>query len=97
MACRVTWSPQALADIEAIATYIEQDSPFYARAVVARIVAVARQISQFPLAGRIVPEMRDTSIREFFVFSYRVIYRVEGEQAIVVAVVHGKRLLETEN
>jgi plasmid stabilization system protein ParE len=47
--------------------------------------------------GRIVPEMRDASIRELFVFSYRVIYRVEGEVATVVAVVHGKRLLETEN
>ncbi|MHB8708489.1 MAG: type II toxin-antitoxin system RelE/ParE family toxin [Desulfuromonadales bacterium] len=97
MACRVTWSPQALADIEAIAAFIEQDSPFYARAVVTRIVAIARQIAQFPLEGRIVPEMRDASIRELFVFSYRVIYRVEGESATVVAVIHGKRLLETEN
>ena len=95
MACRVVWSPQALTDIEAIAAYIEQDSPFYARAVVAKLVAVTRQIAQFPLAARIVPEMRDTAIREHFVFSYRVIYRVDGELATVVAVIHGKRLLES--
>jgi hypothetical protein len=28
-----------LADVEAIAEYIEKDSPFYARAVVAKVVA----------------------------------------------------------
>jgi plasmid stabilization system protein ParE len=39
MAHRVVWSPQALADVEAIAEYIEKDSPFYARAVVAKVVA----------------------------------------------------------
>ena len=95
MACRVVWSPQALADVEAIAAYIEQDSPFYARAVVAKLIAVTRQIGQFPLAGRIVPEMRDMAIREHFVFSYRVIYRLDGDLAIVVAVIHGKRLIES--
>jgi hypothetical protein len=30
-----------LADVEAIAEYIEKDSPFYARAVVAKVVAAA--------------------------------------------------------
>lgn len=94
MAGRVVWSPQALTDVEAIAAFIEQDSPFYARAVVARIVAAARHVEQFPMAGRIVPEMQDQAIREVFVFSYRVIYRVDAGVATIVAVVHGKRLLD---
>ena len=40
--------------------------------------------------------MRDPAFREVFAFSYRVIYRVEEEVVTVIAVVHGKRLLETE-
>lgn len=95
MAYRLVWSPQALTDVEAIAQYIEQDSLSYARAVVSKIVAATRQIEQFPMAGRIVPEMRDQAIRELFVFSYRVIYQIEVDLVTVVAVVHGKRLLET--
>lgn len=94
MAHRVVWSPQALNDVEAIAEYIEKDSPFYARAVVAKIVAVTRHLARYPLSGRVVPELRDASLREVFAFSYRVIYRVEEDISIVVAVVHGKRLLE---
>ena len=94
MACRVVWSGKALADLESIAEFIEQDSLFYARAVVAKVVAATREISQFPMAGRIVPEMLDSEIREKFVFNYRVIYRIDGECATIIAVIHGKRLLE---
>jgi plasmid stabilization system protein ParE len=38
-----------------------------------------------------VPEFDDDSIRELLVYSYRVIYRVEGSEVIIAAVVHGKR------
>jgi len=33
-------------------------------------------------------------LRERFVYSYRVIYRVEGQTVTVVAVIHGNRMLE---
>ena len=38
MALEVAWSPEAVEDLESIGAYIERDSPFYARAVVSRIV-----------------------------------------------------------
>src|SRR5438105_382033 len=37
MARRLEWSPEALEDIESIATYIERDSAWYAKAVVAKM------------------------------------------------------------
>jgi plasmid stabilization system protein ParE len=40
MALEVAWSPEAVEDLESIGAYIEGDSPFYARAVAGRIVAV---------------------------------------------------------
>lgn len=95
MAHRVKWSPQALADVAAIAEYIERDSPFYAKAVVAKIVGATRKLSEYPLSGRVVPEMKDNAIREHFVFSYRVMYRIDKEDVMVVSVVHGKRLMAT--
>jgi plasmid stabilization system protein ParE len=96
MAHRIVWSPQAMADIEAIADYIEKDSLFYARAVVAKVVAMTRHLAQFPFSGRVVPEIQAPAFREVFAFSYRVIYRVEEDVVMIVAIVHGKRLLTTE-
>ena len=41
-----------------------------------------------------MPEVGDERIRERFIYSYRLVYRVEPEQILIVAVIHGKRLLE---
>jgi toxin ParE1/3/4 len=67
MAYELTWSPEALDDIEQIAAYIERDSSSYARAVVTRLIESAESLTEFPLRGRVVPEVRDESIRERFV------------------------------
>lgn len=91
---RIEWSPEAIEDIEAIAEYINRDSAFYASAVVTKILSTSRNILNFPMAGRIVPELADENIRERFVYSYRMIYLIETERILIVAVVHGKRLLE---
>jgi hypothetical protein len=45
--------------VEAIASYIASDSPFYAGSVVRRIVALTRTLEKFPFAGRKVPEFED--------------------------------------
>lgn len=94
MAHRVVWSPRALADVDAIASYIAADSPFYAGSVVRRIVGLVRTLEQFPGAGRKVPEFDDDNLRELIAYSYRIIYRVEYPEVIVAAVIHGKRHLE---
>lgn len=68
MALRIAWSPRAVEDLEAIAQYIATDSPAYAAAVVKKIVRTVRNFSRFPFAGRVVPELADKSIREWFVY-----------------------------
>jgi len=94
MAYRVAWSPRAVEDLEAIAQYISVDSAAYATAVVKTILNTARNLSNFPHSGRAVPEIADESIREWFAYSYRVIYRIEEEGITIAAVVHGRRLLD---
>jgi len=95
MAYRVAWSPRAVEDLEAIAQYIAADSSAYAAAVVKKILHTARSLSQFPHSGRVVPEIADETIREWFAYSYRVIYRIEEESITIAAVVHGRRLLDS--
>ena len=92
MAYRVVWSPKAIDDVEAIADYIARDSLSYAGAVVRKIINSTRNLESFPLAGRIVPEFENESIREVFAYSYRIIYQVEDQRVVIAAVIHGRRL-----
>ena len=94
MARELIWSPETIEDVEQIATYIERDSAWYAQAVVVRFFAAAESLQELPERGRIVPELRDASIRECFIYSYRLIYKVDSVAVLVLAVVHGHRLLE---
>jgi toxin ParE1/3/4 len=93
MAHRVSWSPRALRDVQAVADYIASDSPAYATAVVKKIVSLTRGLAVFPNSGRMVPELQDASIRELLAYNYRIIYRVDEKEVVVVAVIHGKRNL----
>jgi plasmid stabilization system protein ParE len=95
MDLKVAWSPEAIEDVESIAEYIGRDSDFYARAVATKIIEIGRSIERFPWVGRIVPELGDERIRERFVYSYRVIYQVQESRSLIVAVIHGKRLIES--
>jgi plasmid stabilization system protein ParE len=93
MAYRVVWSRRASEDLAAIADYIAADSPTYAGIVVKKVVYQTRALSRFPRSGRKVPEFDDENIRELLVYSYRIIYRLEEREAVIAAVIHGKRML----
>jgi toxin ParE1/3/4 len=94
MARGLVWSPEAIEDIEAIASYIERDSAWYAKAVASKIVETAETIPDFPELGRVVPEIGVPGIRERFAYSFRIIYRLEPDRVLVAAVIHGSRLLQ---
>ncbi len=85
MAYRVALSPRAVEDLEAIAQYISADSAAYAAAVVKTILNTARSLSHFPQSDRVVHEIADESIPEWFAYSYRVIYRIQDEVVTIAA------------
>lgn len=97
MAFKLVWSEEALEDIESIATYIEKDSPVYAKAVVSKFFEKVKILRTNPELGRTVPEMDNKKIREIFIYSYRLIYKIKDDTILLTAVVHGKRLLENHN
>jgi plasmid stabilization system protein ParE len=94
MAHTVIWSPRAIDDVESIAAYIAGDSEAYAASVVRVILTKARSLAEFPYMGRVVPEFDDENIREVFAYSYRIIYKVAGDEVTIATVVHGSRMLE---
>jgi plasmid stabilization system protein ParE len=94
MAHRIVWSSRAAQDLDSITDYIAADSPAYAGVVLKNIVNQTRILARFPQAGRKVPEFDDENLRELVVYSYRIIYRLQQDEALIVAVIHGKRVLQ---
>ncbi|MDR4475314.1 MAG: type II toxin-antitoxin system RelE/ParE family toxin [Nitrospira sp.] len=86
------WTRRAIADVQAIKQFIAQDSPHAAQLVAQRLVAAVERLTLFPESGRIVPELADPQIREVVQGSYRIVYRLLGQQAHILTVHHSARL-----
>ena len=89
----VTWTNQALDDLRAVFLFIARDAPVVADLFVERIFNATERLAEFPMSGRVVPEISDQEIREVIVQSYRVIYRVVLEEVEILMVHHGARLV----
>jgi toxin ParE1/3/4 len=90
---KVVWSQSATEHLVDIYTYIARDSEKYALRMIDRITARSKQIGYAPESGQIVTEYDHPQVREVIEGSYRVIYRVESNRVVVVAVIHGARVL----
>jgi len=86
------WTEQAVEDIRAIREFIERDSRRYGRLVTERLVESTSQISLFPKAGRVVPEIGREDVREIIVGEYRIVYRLEAEAAVLLTIFRSSRL-----
>jgi toxin ParE1/3/4 len=87
----IQWSRSALKDLRLVHSYIAQDSKRQADRVVKEIRAAVKRIRTNPKIGWMVPEFNEDELREIVVFSYRIIYEIEGDLCHIVAVVHGSR------
>lgn len=85
----VVWAESARDALDAVITYIAQDSHQAADHVLDTALAAAASLATLAERGRVVPELNNAAIREVFVFRYRLMYRVEDRRVIVVAFLHG--------
>lgn len=90
---KVFWTDRARQDLKAIGRFIASDNPKAARAWVERLRVRARDAATQPRAGRVVPEFEDSNVREVFLRSYRIVYRVGSDAIDVLTVLEGHRLM----
>ena len=88
---KVTWSPSSLRDIELIAQYISNDSPDRAALFVSRIIEITERLEQFPSSGRPIPEVDKQNYREIIYSTYRIMYKIEKDQILILNVIHSAR------
>ena len=85
---KVIWAPSAIEDVEAIADYISRDSPDRASLFVASLINSVDQLENFPLSGRIIPEIGNEFCREIIYGSYRIMYKIVDEEIWITGIVH---------
>ena len=91
----VIWTESALSDLDDIGEYISKDSIRYAELTVAKLFESPDILESYPLAGKMVPELQNESIRQLVRGSFRIIYHLVDEKLIEILTVHrSARLLD---
>jgi plasmid stabilization system protein ParE len=90
----LAWTESALGDVEALRRWIGRDMPPLADRVTDRIFETVERALSFPRIGRTLGELTDESVREFLFRTLRIVYRVEEERVVVLAILHGGRASE---
>lgn len=91
---RVRWTEAARVDLELIVDFIGADSIENAVAVLDRLEQRAQALRRAAERGRGVPELQVVDVlqyRELIERPWRIIYRIEPDQVIVLAVLDGRR------
>jgi addiction module RelE/StbE family toxin len=86
---RVSWTPEALRNLDTIGDYLRTVAPDVADRIVVSLVESMDAVMDFPRLGRMVPEFELDDLREVIVDDYRVVYELRGDTAWVVTVLHG--------
>ena len=95
---QVLWSHTAQQDLTEIIEYIAQDSIGDALAILLKLETKAALLITLPNRGRVVPELLHTGIsqyRELISAPWRIVYRVENKQVMIMAVLDSRRDLQT--
>ena|SRR5882724_12732774 len=87
----VVWTSLSRDGLDEVLAYIAEDSPEAAEKVLAVVLGVAESLAVFSERGRVVPELHDRSIREVFVYNYRMIYEVLPNEVQILAFIHSAR------
>jgi toxin ParE1/3/4 len=74
--------------------YIAQDRPLAAEAWFDALVARLDLLRDSPEQGRVVPEWRESTIREVLHSPYRVIYEVHRDRVEILTLSHERQQLQ---
>jgi plasmid stabilization system protein ParE len=90
---QVVWAEPALADLQAIISYVARQSQAGAERVRSSILNHVDILGSFPLIGPVYPRDRRGRAREIVCGQYRIFYRVDesAKRVEILTVWHGAR------
>lgn len=85
----VVWTREALSDLAAIRTYIDQFDPEAAARFAERLHEAGESLAVFPRKGRPIGDgLRQWSL----VWPYRIRYMIDANTVYIIDIVHGAKL-----
>lgn len=88
---RITWSAQAVSDLQDIHRFIARDSLAAASLTVERIRDSVFRLASFPGMGRPLPEDPHSDVKELISPPFRVMYTTAPDEVRILTVLHGAR------
>ena len=88
---RVVWTSNAQAALDEVLTHIAEESLVGAQRVLHAAIDLAASLETLSERGRVVPEIGKPTIREVFVYRYRMLYEVGTDDVLILAFLHGAR------
>jgi addiction module RelE/StbE family toxin len=93
----IRWSDQAKIDLSEIIEYIAFEDKALALQILGKIEEKVTRLEQLPQSGRFVPELKAFDLltyREIVYSPWRIIYKVEKQRVLIIAVLDSRRNLE---
>jgi addiction module RelE/StbE family toxin len=89
----VRWTDEALENLWEIETWIGRNNPEKAEIFINALIEKGELISMNPHMGRIVPEFSSQEIRELIIKNYRMVYRLDKEEVVIITVFEGHKVI----
>ena len=94
---QVSWSDRGMAGFQQAIISATQNSIAYAENLRRSVAEMTDILSDFPRIGRMVPPFYRPDLREVFVLSHRMVYRLLGDDVIIVEFVHGSQQVSSSD
>jgi toxin ParE1/3/4 len=95
---KILWTREALRQLTEIEDFIAKDSAERAAKFVDEFVAHTEAVLPGePRIGRTVPEISNPDIRELIFKKYRIVYRINMNNLVILTVFEGHRLLPVDD
>lgn len=92
----IIFTERFVSDLEASIAYIAQDDPQTAISWSNLILERCEQLVDFPMSGRIVPEVGLPYIRELIEGNYRIVYEIKENQIVMLMVWNSRQQLPSK-
>ncbi len=93
---KVVWTSEAVRKLAEIEGFIAQDNSDRASDFIDHLLEKGDLTGIYPDAGRVVPELSYSEIREILVGNYRIVYRRTSLHVEILTVFEGHRLLRLD-
>jgi addiction module RelE/StbE family toxin len=86
MVQEITWTKEAIQNLQEIFEYISQDSSYYGERTIQLIYKVVDRLKDYPEIGMVIELRSRYTLRRILIKSFRVVYCIHSNKVFIVAV-----------